>query len=61
MRGGNSMTDNQPNLQTRWFITNYVVAAIDEPESADQAMEALKHAGFYVEDMKQLPGDEAAR
>jgi hypothetical protein len=35
------MTDNQPDLQTRWFITNYVVAAIDAPDHADQAMEAL--------------------
>lgn len=55
------MTDNQPDLQTRWFITNYVVAAVDEPERADQAMEALQQAGFYVEDMQHLPGDEAAR
>jgi hypothetical protein len=55
------MTNHQPDLQTRWFITNYVVAAIDEPEHADQAMEALRYAGFYVEDMQHLPGDEAAR
>jgi hypothetical protein len=54
------MTDNQPDLQTRWFITNHVVAAVDEPEGADQAMEALKQAGFYVEDMQQLSGDEPA-
>ena len=55
------MTDNQPDLQTRWFITNYIVAAIDAPDHADQAMEALRQAGFYVEDMEHLPGDEAAR
>lgn len=55
------MTDNQPDLQTRWFITNYVVAAIDQPERAEQAMEALRQAGFYVEDMQHLTGDEAAR
>jgi hypothetical protein len=61
MYGGNNMIDNQPDLQTRWFITNYVVAAVDEPEGADQATEALKQAGFYVEDMQQLSGDEAAR
>jgi hypothetical protein len=61
MHGGKNMTNNQPDLQTPWFITNYVVSAVDEPEHADQAMKALRQAGFYVEDMQHLPGDEAAR
>jgi hypothetical protein len=55
------MRNNQPDLQTRWFITNYVVAAVDESERADQAMEALRYAGFYVNDLQHLPADEAAQ
>ena len=54
------MRNNQPDLQTRWFITNYVVAAVAESERADQAMEALRYAGFYVNDLQHLPADEAA-
>jgi hypothetical protein len=49
-----------PDLQTHWFITNYVVAAVDESERADQAMDALRDAGFYVNDLQHLPADEAA-
>ncbi len=55
------MRNNQSNLQTHWFITNYVVAAVDEAERADQAMEALRYAGFYVNDMQHLPADEGAQ
>jgi hypothetical protein len=53
--------NNQPDLQNYWFITNYVVAAVDESERADQATEALQYAGFHVNDMQHLPADEAAR
>jgi hypothetical protein len=55
------MRNNQPDLQTRWFITNYVVAAVAESERADQAMEALRYAGFYVNDLQHLPADESVR
>jgi hypothetical protein len=50
-----------PDLQIHWFITNYVVAAVDESECADQVMEALRYAGFHVNDLQHLPADEAAR
>ena len=54
------MRNNQPDLQAHWFISNYMVVAVDESERADQAMEALRYAGFYVNDMQHLPADEAA-
>ena len=54
------MRNNQPDLQAHWFISNYMVAAVDESERADQAMEALQYAGFYVNDIQHLPADEAA-
>jgi hypothetical protein len=59
--GRQNVRNNQPDLQTRWFISNYLVAAVDESERADQVMEALRYAGFYVNDMQHLPADEAAR
>jgi hypothetical protein len=49
-----------PDLQIHWFITNYVVAAVDESGRADQVMEALRYAGFHVNDLQHLPTDEAA-
>ena len=55
------MTNNQPHLQTHWFITNYMVAAVDESERADQAIEVLRYAGFYVNDLQHLPADEVAQ
>jgi hypothetical protein len=61
MHGGKNMRNNQSDLQTHWFITNYIVAAVDESERADQAMEALRYAGFYVNDMQHLPVDEVAQ
>jgi hypothetical protein len=38
-----------------------VVAAVDESERADQVMEALRYAGFYVNDLQHLPADEAVQ
>jgi hypothetical protein len=55
------MRNHQPGLQTHWFITNYMVAAVDESERADQAIEALRYAGFYVNDLQHLPADEAVQ
>jgi hypothetical protein len=46
--GGKNVRNNQPDLQAHWFIANYVVAAVDESERADRAMEALRYAGFHV-------------
>jgi hypothetical protein len=60
MYGSKNVRNNQPDLQTHWFIANYVVAAVDESERADQAMEALRYAGFYVNGIQHLPADEAA-
>jgi hypothetical protein len=40
MYGGKNVRNNQPDLQAHWFIANYVVAAVDESERADQAIEA---------------------
>jgi hypothetical protein len=37
-----------------------LVAAVDESERADQATEALRYAGFHVNDMQHLPADDAA-
>jgi hypothetical protein len=54
------MRNNQSNLQTHWFIANYVLAAVDESERADQVMEALRYAGFHVNDTQYLPSAEAA-
>ena len=54
------MRNNQPDLQAHWFISNYMVVAVDESERADQAMEALRCAGFHVNDLQHLPTDEAA-
>jgi hypothetical protein len=48
MYGSKNVRNNQPDLQAHWFIANYVVAAVDEPERADRAMEALRYAGFHV-------------
>jgi hypothetical protein len=53
------MRNNQPDLQTHWFIANYLIAAVAESERADQAMEALRYAGFHVNDLQHLPADEA--
>ena len=60
MYGSKNVRNNQPDLQAHWFIANYVVAAVDESERADQAMEALQYAGFHVNDLQHLPADEAA-
>src|SRR3712207_4339524 len=60
MYGGKNVRNNQLDLQAHWFIVNYVVAAVDESERADQAMEALRYAGFHVNDLQHLPADEAA-
>ncbi len=60
MYGSKNVRNNQPDLQAHWFIANYVVAAVDESERADQAMEALRYAGYHVNDMQHLPADEAA-
>jgi len=59
--GGKNVRNNQPDLQAHWFVTNYVVAALDESERVDQAMEALRYAGFYVNDIQHLPADEAVQ
>jgi hypothetical protein len=61
MYGGKNVRNNQPDLQAHWFITNYVVAAVDESERADQAIEALRYAGFYVNGIQHLPADEAVQ
>jgi hypothetical protein len=53
------MTTNQPDLQQRWFIVDYVLAAVDHPEDAKKAVETLQSAGFHAESIQQLPGDEA--
>jgi hypothetical protein len=60
MYGGKNVRNNQPDLQAHWFISNYVVAAVDKSERADQAMEALRCAGSHVNDLQHLPADEAA-
>ncbi len=55
------MTNKQPDLQSRWFIPNYAVAAIDEPADAKMAMDALRQqAGFPPEELEHLSGEEAA-
>ena len=61
MYGGKNVRNNQPDLQAHWFIANYVVAAVDESERAGQAIEALRYAGFYVNDIQHLPADEAVQ
>jgi len=61
MYGGKNVRNNQPDLQAHWFVTNYVVAAVDESERAGQAIEALRYTGFYVNDIQHLPADEAVQ
>jgi len=54
------MTTEHRDLQAPWLPTDYVLAAIDNPENARKASEALRHSGFHAEDIQNLPGQEAS-
>ena len=54
------MTDKQPDLRSRWFITDYVLAVIADHDKAEEAVEALRQAGFNSEAIRHLTREEAA-